>query len=95
MDIEEDEPFSAFHELLAELDEDPDDLEHTSVSVKHESEWCLEAFRGGHIVYQNVEDEEPRPRHMEDVPSEKIVELWRLLAAGNLAALENEPWQYE
>jgi hypothetical protein len=47
MDIQENEPFSAFAELLAELDEDPADLEHTSVSVKHESEWCLEAFRDG------------------------------------------------
>jgi hypothetical protein len=30
---------------------------------------------------------------MTNVQPEKIIALWRLLAAGDLAALENESWQ--
>jgi len=87
----EEAPRSAFFGLLQELGADPEDAEHTSVSVTHESEWCLGAYRGGYIVFENLE--EGAPRHMTNVPSEKIIALWHLLADGNLAALEGEPWQ--
>jgi hypothetical protein len=30
---------------------------------------------------------------MADVPSDKIIALWHLLAEGDLDALEREPWQ--
>jgi hypothetical protein len=84
---------AAFPALLAELGADPDDTEHGSVAVTHESEWCLEAYKNGYLVWQNLEADEPR--HMRDVPAEKIVALWELLADGNLDAIEAEPWQPE
>ena len=84
-------PQSAFPALLQELEASPEDEEHTSVSVTHESEWCLGAYRGGYIVFENLEEGEPR--HMTDVPPEKILALWRLLADGDLGALESEPWE--
>ena len=84
-------PLAALPELLAELDAGADDLEHTSVSVTHESEWCLAAYRDGRLVFENLEDGEPR--HMAGVPPERIIALWRLLAEGDLAALEREPWR--
>lgn len=84
-------PQSAFPDLLAELDGDPADEEHASVSVSHESEWSLGAYPGGYLVFENLEDGEPR--HMTGVSAEKIVSLWCLLADGNLPALEKEPWQ--
>lgn len=83
--------YSAFPDLLQELDAHPDDQEHTSVSVTHESEWCLGAYRGGYVVFESLEEGEPRP--MTDVSPEKIVALWRLLADGDLVALENERWK--
>jgi hypothetical protein len=84
-------PCSAFHELLAELDADIEDAEHASVSVTHESEWCLSASKGGYVVFENLEEGEPR--HMIGVSAEKIIALWRVLADGDLEALEREPWQ--
>jgi hypothetical protein len=84
-------PCSAFAELLEELDGDPEDSEHASVSVTHASEWCLSAYKGGYIAFENLEAGEPR--HMDGVPTEKIISLWRLLAAGDIAALEREPWK--
>ncbi len=58
------------------------DDEHTSVSVTHESEWRLGVYRGGYVVLENLEEGEPR--HMTDVPPEKILLLWQFRAAGDL-----------
>ncbi|WP_114945173.1 hypothetical protein [Microvirga calopogonii] len=81
---------SALPELLKELDADPEDIEQASVSVTHESDWCLSVYRGGYIAFENLEEGEPR--HMNGVPPEKIISLWQLLADGDLDALESEPW---
>ena len=83
-------PFSAFVSLLGELNEHPEDREHSSVSVTHESEWCLGAYGGGHVVWENLEGGDPR--HITGVPDAEILRLWRLLAAGDIAAIEKEPW---
>lgn len=84
-------PRSAFPELLRELEADPDDAEHNSVSVTHESEWCLAAYRDGHVVFEKTEEGDPR--HLTDVGPDKIIALWHLLADGDLDALEREPWR--
>jgi hypothetical protein len=83
-------PSSTFASLLRELDERPEDQEHCSVSVTHESEWCLGAHGGGHVVWENLEGGDPR--HMVHVPDAEILRLWQLLAAGDIAAIEREPW---
>jgi len=77
-------------ELLQSLD--IDDQEHPDVTLKHETEWCLSAFRSGLLVWENVEDEAGNPRHMTGVPREKVLGLWIKLARGDIAAVEAEPW---
>lgn len=75
-------------EVLNELDaEDP---EHPCVSLTHESEWSLGAFQGGALVWENLEDGEPR--HMADVSRERVLELWQALASGRLKMIEAESW---
>ena len=69
----EEAPPSVFPELLQELEANPEDAEHTSVSVTHESEWCLGAYRDGYIVFENLEEGDPR--HMTDIPPDKIITL--------------------
>lgn len=83
-----DPPLDSFDALYDELA--AEDGEHPEVSVGHESEWSLSAFAGGLLVWENVEDGEPR--HMRDVSRETIIRLWRLLAAGDLEAIQAEPW---
>ena len=75
-------------EVLSQLD--TDDIEHVSVSLSHESEWCLGAYPSGLLVYENLEEGEPR--HMNGVPRSTVLELWQLLARGQLEEIEQQPW---
>jgi hypothetical protein len=90
-EMESDPPRSRFAALLQELDDRPEDAEHTSVSVTHETEWCLSAYSGGYLVFENLEGN--GPRHMTNLSPEKIVELWDALAEGDLDSIEQEPWK--
>ncbi|MCP4601045.1 MAG: hypothetical protein GY847_11055 [Proteobacteria bacterium] len=76
-------------ELLASLD--IEDEEHPDVSLTHESEWCLSAFPGGLLVWENVETGTD-PKHMRNVLREKVLELWTKLAQGDIDAVSSEPW---
>src|SRR5262249_3394514 len=83
-------PFSAFRALLEELREHPKDVEHCSVSVTHESEWCLGACGEGYVVWEKLEGD--TPRHMTDLSDEKLLLLWEALAKGEIELIEREPW---
>jgi hypothetical protein len=85
-----DPPLSTLPELLVELDSRTEDIEHTDVSLRHESGWCLSAYRDGFLVFEHLE--RGGERHMKDVPREKIIELWNMLAVGDVAGVEREPW---
>mgnify|MGYP001487897236 CR=1 FL=1 len=84
-------PESRFQEIIDDLRKA--DAEHPDVSLKHKSEWCLTYGRDGRLMYANMEGAPDAGRHMENVPVEKVVELWKKLARGELAAIEAEPWQ--
>ena len=75
-------------EVLAQLN--VEDVEHQSVSLTHESEWCLGAYSGGLLVWENLAAGEPR--HMNNVPLARVLELWLKLSQGRLAEIEAEPW---
>ena len=77
--------------LLQQLD--GTDAEHTDVSVSTADGWTISAYRSGNVVYGNVEARPPASRHIKGLPREEIGRLMRLLAAGDLAALEREPWE--
>lgn len=77
-------------EVLAKLD-GPEDDEHPDVALTHESEWCLSAFPGGLLVWENVEEGD-EPRHMRDIPRHEVRRLWHALAAGDIETVDAEPW---
>ena len=74
--------------ILAEMD--PADREHPSVSPTHESEWCLEYYISGLLIWENLEENEPR--HRNTVPPEEVLRLWHKSAAGRIAEIDGEPW---
>ena len=86
-----DPPLESLERLLRELDDRQEDTEHTDVSVRHESEWCISAFRAGYVVLENLEG--GGKRHMRGVSDTKILALWSLLANGDIPSIELEPWR--
>ena len=89
-DFERDPPLDALPALLEEVRTNLEDTEHIDVSVTHESEWCLMTRGRGILVFEHLEDGDPR--HMRDVEDAHLLELWEALARGELARLEREPW---
>src|SRR5262245_61575097 len=88
--MESNPPLSALPSLLRELEERTEDTEHGAVAVSHESEWSMSVSRGGHVVFEHLHD--GGERHMRDVPSAKIIDLWSRLALGDIASIEAESW---
>jgi hypothetical protein len=84
-------PLSALPALLAELRERPEDTEHGSVALTHESEWCLSVSRNGHVVLENLE--EGGERHLKNVSEEHVLQMWEDLAAGRIGKLQELPWK--
>lgn len=76
-------------EVVSQLD--AADEEHVSVSLTHESEWCLAAYPSGLLVWENLE--EAKPRHMTRVPRATVLELWQILARGGLEQIEKQAWR--
>ncbi len=68
-----------------------DDPEHPDVSLSHESGWCLSAFSGGLVVFENVESGDG-PWHMQSVPAIRVLEYWYTLAGGGHQDLLSLPW---
>jgi hypothetical protein len=73
---------------LGELD--VHDEEHPDASLTHESGWSLAAFGSGRLIWENLEEGEPR--HMVEVAREQMLRLWTTLACGDLATIEKEAW---
>ncbi|WP_031013812.1 hypothetical protein [Streptomyces sp. NRRL F-5727] len=69
------------------------DDEHPDVSLTHESGWCLSAFRGGLLVWENPDEDSVTPGETRDVTREETLRLFGLLAAGDIASVEAFSWQ--
>lgn len=76
-------------EILGQLDAEDD--EHPSVSVTHESEWWLGAYPGGLLIWENVAADD-EAKHMNEVPRERVLELWVKLLSGKIDEIEREAW---
>jgi hypothetical protein len=68
------------------------DREHGDVAVIHDDTgWCLSAHRDGRVVFEHLKD--GGQRHIIGLAKERVLDLWKRLAAGNIAALLSEPWK--
>ena len=88
--MDRDPPLEQLPFLLAELNDRPEDTEHGSVSLTHESEWSLSVSRDGHAIFEQLEN--GGERHMPSVAPEEIMRMWRLLAAGKIEELKAMAW---
>ncbi|MEV0188161.1 hypothetical protein AB0I39_06435 [Kitasatospora purpeofusca] len=69
------------------------DDEHPDVSLSHESGWCLSAFRGGLLIWEDTESDSVAPGEIREVGREEVLRLFGLLAAGDIASVEALPWR--
>lgn len=75
---------------LAELDKR--DPEHPDTWLTHESGWTLSYDENRVLVWENIEDDLPSPRHLRDVSQDRVLEIWSLLAGGDFASIEAQAW---
>lgn len=75
--------------VLAELALDGDN-EHPDVSLAHESGWVLSAFGSGLLIWEHVDEGEPR--HIAAATPADVRRLWDALAEGDIALVEREHW---
>lgn len=69
------------------------DAEHPDVALEHESGWALSYFASHTITFENVEAaSDAGPWHMDMVTLEQALELWILLASGQIAAVQEQAW---
>lgn len=79
-------------ELLDSLKED-DAGDNPEVWLTHvESGWMLSAYPSGLLTLENTIRRVPE-REIANASPEKTFILWKLLAAGRIEELMNEPWQ--
>jgi hypothetical protein len=84
---------SGIAELIAELDGPLDD-EHPDISVLDgDSGWLLSAFQSGKMVWENVENDAGKPRHMVNVSRTEMARVMTLIATGNVDEVEALDWQ--
>ncbi|MDB6139328.1 MAG: hypothetical protein JWO94_2400 [Verrucomicrobiaceae bacterium] len=86
---ESDPSLDSLPALLAELR--TADNGHGSVSLTHDSEWCLTVFHGGDVTFEHVEEE--APVHMRGLSEDRILDLLERLTQDDIESLEAEPWQ--
>jgi hypothetical protein len=77
--------------LLRELDEQADD-DHPDVSVSVEGGWSLSVFRRG-VMWENVEDDDQSPFHIDELPRAEVVQLLETLARGDVVGVAAREWQ--
>ena len=76
-------------EALSELKKD--DPEHPDCWLSDEDNLTIAAHQNGKVVLENPETDEG-PFHLKNQSPEDIIELWRLLQAGDVAAIKAKPW---
>jgi hypothetical protein len=74
---------------LAELDSH--DPEHPDCWLSDDIGWSIAAFESGLVTLENLESGDG-PWHMKGQTREVVLELWKLLQAGNIAAIRSKGW---
>jgi hypothetical protein len=74
---------------LAELD--TPDSEHPDCWLSDESEWSIAAFESGLVVLERFASDD-ETWHLKGQDRDQVLELWRLLRAGNLTEIRKRNW---
>jgi hypothetical protein len=80
--------------LIAQLDlPEIEEADHPDLSLVHDpSGWSLTLYPSGVVTYENLEDDDDCPSFMTGITRAKALELWNLLAQGDINSLSTLPW---
>lgn len=69
------------------------DADHPDVSLVHDaSGWSLSVFPSGVVTFENLDDEDGAPLHLQQVSRNQALQLWEQLARGDIEDLRAQPW---
>ena len=94
--ISELRPDKARMRELIDLLDDPeiDAAEHPDISLTHDvSGWSITLYPSGVATLENLESAESETRYLAELTRAHALELWLLLAAGNIDALHAKAWR--
>ncbi|MFA5257422.1 MAG: hypothetical protein WC360_04670 [Opitutales bacterium] len=81
-------------EVVASVREDSDDAEHPDAWLTHGlSGWTLTFSSTGVMTLENADRDDLPSRFMRGVSPIRALELWQLLAGGNVKAVLAQPWE--
>ena len=66
---------------------------NTRCLVANAQGWSLSAYPSGNVIYVTLEARPVESRHIKRLSRNEIGRLMRMLAAGDMASLEGEPWE--
>lgn len=70
------------------------DYDHPDVSLVHDdSGWSIAYYPNGIAVFENLSDDDTSPRYQSHIRPDKALELWTMLADGEISALLAMRWQ--
>ena len=81
-------------QLIAQLEmPDFEEADHPDLSLVHDtSGWVLTLYPSGIVTYENLDDDDDRPRFMAGILKAKALQLWKSLASGDIDSLKQLPW---
>ena len=81
-------------QLIAQLEmPDFEEADHPDLSLVHDtSGWVLTFYPSSIVTYENLDDDDDRPRFMAGILKAKALQLWKSLARGDIDSLKQLPW---
>ena len=87
-DTHDDPTDQQMRDALNELD--TPDPEHPDCWLTDDSTWSIAAFASGLVILEGVAGDETW--HLKGQSKDQVLELWRLLQAGDLAEIRSRNW---
>jgi len=86
-------PLMRMREVIASVREDAADVEHPNAWLTHgQSGWTLTYSAAGVMTLENSDSDEMPSRCIRRMTPVRALELWQLLASGDVRAVLGQPW---
>lgn len=75
-------------------DPETEDYDHPDIALVHDdSGWSISLYPNGTATLENLEDADESPRYRKGLSPERALDLWLMLADGEIDNLLSMPWE--